>query len=456
MFRMAAGTPPFTRVGPDRIIRHARASTPMTIARDTIFDTAASSVRFGAGVVREVGMELAEMGVRRAMVVTDPSLARLPPVSAVLDSLAANDVEAALYDHVAIEPTDQSLRHAIEAGRRARFDAIVAVGGGSTIDTAKAINLYVTHPPADFHDYVNPPVGRGLAVPGALTPLIAIPTTAGTGSETTGVCVFDDTRLHVKTGISSRRLKPTLGLLDPENTRSMPKTVAACSGLDVLCHAVESYTALPFTERPRPDRPSQRPPYQGANPVSDVWALASLRIIARSFVRAVDDPSDDQARAEMMLAASYAGLGFGTAGVHLPHAMSYPVSGRAKSYPPAGYPPGRPLVPHGLSVILNAPAVFHFTSPANPSRHLEAADALGADIAGYAPADAGALLADRIVWFMRRLGIPNGLREIGCSPDDIPALVEGTRLQQRLTTLSPRPVTDADLGRLFEKSMTIW
>jgi alcohol dehydrogenase class IV len=140
------------------------------------------------------------------------------------------------------------------------------VGGGSAIDTAKAVNLYTTYPADDFLDYVNPPIGKGLPIPGPLKPLIAIPTTAGTGSETTGVSIFDDTRLHAKTGIANRRLKPTLGLLDPDNTRTMPPEVAASSGLDLLSHAIQSFTAMPFTGRPRPDRPALRPGLPGLEP----------------------------------------------------------------------------------------------------------------------------------------------------------------------------------------------
>jgi hydroxyacid-oxoacid transhydrogenase len=425
-------------------------------APNTIFETAASVVRFGTGVTREVGMDLADLGAKRAMVVTDPRLARLQPVATVLESLTTHGVEAVMYDRVSIEPTDQALGDAIEAGRLEPWDALVAVGGGSAIDTAKAINLFVSCPPEHFLDYVNPPVGRGLPVPGALKPLVAIPTTAGTGSETTGVMVFDDTRLRVKTGISSRRLKPVLALLDPANTRTLPREVAVCSGLDVLCHAVESYTAAAYTALPRAARPRDRPAYQGANPVSDVWSLAALRMVARSFLRAVDDPSDEDARAEMLLAAAYAGFGFGTAGVHLPHAMSYPVAGQVRSYQPAGYPDGHALVPHGLSVILNAPAVFRFTAVSNPARHLEAASALGADVAGKRAEDAGRILADRIRWFMQQLGVPNGLREIGYSSSDVPVLVKGTLLQERITKLSPRPVRPEDLAILFEDSMSAW
>jgi hydroxyacid-oxoacid transhydrogenase len=214
-------------------------------AHDYVFEMAASAIRFGVGVTREVGFELAELGARKVLVVTDPTLRALPPVGIVIDALEQQRLSWDVYDGVRIEPTDASFGAAIAFARDREYDAFVAIGGGSAIDTAKAVNLYTTYPPADFLDYVNPPIGKGLAVPGALKPLIAIPTTAGTGSETTGVSIFDLTTRHLKTGIASRRLKPVLGLLDPENTRTMPSEVAASSGLDILSHAIESFTALP-------------------------------------------------------------------------------------------------------------------------------------------------------------------------------------------------------------------
>jgi len=420
------------------------------------FEMAASRIRFGVGVTRELGSDLKEMGVNLALVVTDPNVSRLPPVQIAIESLDQNKVAFDVYSGVRIEPTDESFLDAITFARSRPFDAFIAVGGGSAMDTAKAVNLYTTYPPADFLDYVNPPIGKGLPVPGPLKPLLAVPTTAGTGSETTGVSIFDLKRLHAKTGIANRRLKPTLGYLDPENTRSMPPEVAASTGLDILSHAIESYTAMPFTDRPRPERPALRPAYQGSNPISDVWAMQALAMVAEFLVRAVEDPSDDEARANMLLAASYAGVGFGNAGVHLPHGMSYPVSGHVKSYRAPGYATDHPLVPHGVSVILNAPAVFRFTAPASPGRHLQAAAVLGADVSRAQPEDAGKVLADRITWFMRRLSVPNGLRAIGYSSSDIPALVEGTLPQHRVTKLSPRPAGPEELAALFEDAMVAW
>ena len=417
---------------------------------------ATSSVRFGAGVTREVGADLQALGVRRALVITDPTVSRLPPMQTVLASLEAAGIAFDVFDRVRVEPTDESFLEAIAFASRADGDGFVALGGGSAIDTAKAANLYSTYPPADFLDYVNPPIGKGMPVPGPLKPLIAIPTTAGTGSETTGVSIFDLTRLHAKTGIASRLLKPTLGLVDPENTRTLPAAVAASSGLDILSHAVESFTAVPYTARPRPDRPSLRPAYQGSNPISDLWSLQAMRLVNQFLVRAVEDPGDDEARANMLLAASYAGIGFGNAGVHLPHGMSYPVSGQVRDYRAPGYAADHPLVPHGVSVILNAPAVFRFTAAADPGRHLAAAEALGANDRQRQAADAGEILADRITWFMQRLKVPNGLRAVGYTTADIPALVEGTLPQHRVTKLSPLPAGPEDLARLFEQAMVAW
>jgi hydroxyacid-oxoacid transhydrogenase len=419
------------------------------------FEMAVGNVRFGAGVTREVGMDLTDLGVRNALVLTDPLISRLPPAQTVLQSLEDNGIAYRVYDRVRVEPTDESFLEAIRFARDSEYDGLVAVGGGSTIDTAKAVNLYTTYPPSDFLDYVNPPIGKGLPVPGPLKPLIAIPTTAGTGSETTGVSIFDLSRMHAKTGIASRRLKPTLGLLDPENTRTMPPQVAASTGLDILSHAIESYTAIPYTQRPRPERPLLRPAYQGSNPISDIWSLQALRMVSRFIVRAVED-ADEEARSNMLLAACYAGVGFGNAGVHLPHGMSYPVSGNVKSYLAPGYPVDHPLVPHGFSVILNAPSVFRFTATACPARHLLAAEALGVDVSRCREEDAGSIVADRITWFMQRLKTPNGLRDIGYAASDIPNLVTGTLPQHRVTKLSPRPADSEELAGIFEGAMVAW
>ncbi|MGQ9599107.1 MAG: hydroxyacid-oxoacid transhydrogenase [Anaerolineae bacterium] len=414
-----------------------------------------SSLKYGVGATREVGYEMNDLGATRVMVLTDPNLKDSEPVAVTLESLRAEGIDVVLFDQVQIEPTDVSFKEAIRFAVEGRFDGYVAVGGGSTIDTAKAANLYATYP-ADFLTYVNPPIGQGRPVPGRLCPLIAIPTTAGTGSETTGVAIFDYLEMKAKTGIAHPALRPMLGIVDPKNTLSLPRMVTACTGWDVLCHALESLTALPYTQRPAPEHPRLRPAYQGSNPISDVWAARAIEMVAHNIVQVIEYPDDIEARGQMALAASFAGVGFGNAGVHLAHGMSYPVSGMVRNYVPDGYPSDHPLIPHGMAVTLNAPAVFRFTAPANPERHLLAARLMGVDTSGIPLEEAGDLLANAIADLMRRTGMPNGLSAVGYGPEDVDALVEGTLPQHRVIKLSPRPVDAAALRQLFLDSMVCW
>jgi hydroxyacid-oxoacid transhydrogenase len=423
--------------------------------RETGFTMDTSSIKFGPGMTREVGYEAARFGCRRVALVTDTTLAALAPVQTALASLKAAGVDAVLFDRVRTEPTDASFTDAIAFAKDGRFDGYVAVGGGSAMDTAKAANLYATYP-ADLLAYVNAPIGRGEPVPGPLKPLIAVPTTAGTGSETTGVAIFDLVEMGAKTGIAHRALRPVVGIVDPENTRTLPPMVAACSGLDVLCHGLESYTALPFSQREAPANPGLRPAYQGSNPISDIWSTRAVEMMARHMVRVLRDASDEEARSQMLLAATYAGVGFGNAGVHLRHGMSYPVSGLVKTFSAPGYPAGKALVPHGMSVVLTAPAVFRWTASTDPARHLDMARAMGADIRGAMPTDAGEILARAIINLMRATGMPNGLAAVGYAEADVDRLVLGTLPQHRVTKLSPRPVTPEALRQLFLDSMTLW
>jgi hydroxyacid-oxoacid transhydrogenase len=422
---------------------------------ETAFTMNAANIKYGPGVTREVGYDMKQFGASRVMVVTDPYLAASEPLSLVLEVLRREGIDAVLFDRVRIEPTDVSFKEAIQFAIEGRFDGYVAVGGGSSMDTAKAANLYATYP-ADFLAYVNPPIGEGRPIPGELNPLIAVPTTAGTGSETTGVAIFDLLEMHAKTGIAHRALRPVMGVVDPNNTRTLPRMVTACTGWDVLCHALESLTALPFDRRPAPEHPGLRPAYQGANPISDIWAARAIKMVSRNIVRVLEDPDDDKARGQMMLSATLAGIGFGNAGVHLPHGMSYPVAGMVRDYVPEGYPADHPIVPHGMAVTLNAPAVFRFTAPADPQRHLYAAGLMGADLSGADEADAGALLSGAIVDVMQRTGMPSGLSAVGYSPDDIEDLVAGTLPQHRVTKLSPRPADAQDLRQLFLDAMAYW
>ncbi len=424
---------------------------------ENAFTMDTSSIKFGKGVTREIGYDMEELGCRRVVVVTDPYLGKGDPVAVTLEALRGRGIDTVLFDQSSVEPTDVSFKEAVAFAVDGKFDGYVAVGGGSSMDTCKAANLYATHP-ADFMTYVNPPIGKGVPVPGPLKPMMAVPTTAGTGSETTGVTIFDYLEMGAKTGIAHRALRPIRGIIDLENTRTMPPMVAACTGLDQLTHALEALTTLPYNKRPAPEHPRLRPAYQGANPISDVWAARAVEMIAANLLRAMEDPNDDEARGQVLLAATYAGIGFGNGGLHLAHGMSYPVSGMgmARSYTPEGYPPGHPIIPHGMAVCLNAPAVFRFTGPANPALHLHAAKLMGCDVSKAKPEEAGEILASAILDVMRKVGMPNGLKAVGFGPQDVDKLVEGTLPQHRVTKLSPRPAGPEDLRQLFLDSMTLW
>ncbi|WP_426417271.1 hydroxyacid-oxoacid transhydrogenase [Aestuariirhabdus sp. LZHN29] len=420
-----------------------------------IFTMDTSSIKYGVGATREIGEDMKNLGARRVMVVTDPNLTNNPAVVTVMESLKAAGLDAVLFDQTSVEPTDLSFKEAITFASAGNFDGYVGVGGGSSMDTVKAANLYATYP-ADLLEYVNPPIGKGSPVPGPLKPMICVPTTAGTGSETTGVAIFDFLEMEAKTGIAHRALRPIMGIIDPDNTRTMPPMVAACTALDQFSHAIESITALPYNQRPAAASPALRPAYQGANPISHIWACKTLEMIASNLVRVTNNPDDEEARGQIMLAATYAGIGFGNSGVHLPHGMSYPVAGMVKDYKPEGYITDHPTVPHGMAVVLNAPAVFRFTAPTNPHLHLHCAQLMGNDISDAAPEDAGEVLSSAIVKMIRDCGLPNGLSGVGYGPEDVDKLVAGTLPQHRVTKLSPRPASAEDLKQLFLDSMTLW
>jgi alcohol dehydrogenase class IV len=423
---------------------------PFVAGGETVFEVDTSRIVYGSGAMSELGRHARLLGMARVAVFTDPGVARLPLFAAGTGTLNAAGCTVRVYDRVRVEPTNESLADAIAFARDAGADGYVSIGGGSSIDTAKAAALYATYP-APFLGYVNAPVGEGRPVPGPLPPHIACPTTSGTGSECTGIAVFDHLPIEAKTGIASKRLRPALALIDPDWTATLPAMVVACSGFDVLAHALESYTARPYTRRAA-SAPGARPLSQGANPFSDIACVEALRILGRYLVRAVHDPHDGEARERMMFAATLAGIGFGNSGVHVPHAMAYAVAGLVREYRPPGYPQDAPIVPHGMSVVLNAPAVFAFTASADPQRHLDAAAYLGAS-AEAGPAEAGDVLAERITTLMEHTGMPADLRAIGYGPADVPALVTGTVAQQRLLANAPCDIDPAVLDGLFTDAL---
>ena len=420
---------------------------------ETVFTYGAPALKFGRGASEELGHDLLALGARRVLLVTDRGVAATGHPARIADQVRASGIEVVVFDGVHVEPTDASLEAAVAHAREAGpFDAFLAVGGGSAIDTAKAVDLLSTNP-GQLIDYVNAPVGGARSPQHPLKPLVAVPTTTGTGSESTTICVLDVLALKVKTGISHPRLRPTLAVVDPLLTMSQPAGVTAAAGMDILCHALESWTAKPFTAYDR-KAPEQRVPYCGANPVADMWAERALTLLAGSFRRAVRHGDDVGAREQMALAATFAGMGFGNAGVHVPHANAYPVAGRVRDFRPTGYPPEEPMVPHGMAVALTAPEAFRFTFDADPARHLRAAQLL--DPEGDRPADDRDWLPRVLTTLMRDVGLPPGLAAVGYVEADVPDLVAGALQQQRLLATAPKPVTGDDLAGIIAASLELW
>lgn len=423
------------------------------VAHETVFTYGAPPLKFGGGASAEIGADLAALGLRRVLVLTDSGVAATGAPDRVVAALRATGVQSSLFAGVHVEPTDESLRAAAEEARAdGPWDGFVAVGGGSTIDTAKAVNLLLSAG-GELMDYVNPPIGGGRAPDRPLMPLVAVPTTTGTGAESTTVCVLDVLSLGVKTGISHPALRPTLAVVDPDLTISQPAEVTAASGMDVLCHALESYTARPYDAFDR-KKPADRVPYCGANPIADMWAERAMSLLSRTFGRAVADGGDRSARHGMALAATFAGMGFGNAGVHIPHACAYPLAGRVRNFHPDGYPGDGALLPHGMAVSLTAPEAFRFTFDSGPERHLRAAALLDPD--GHQGSDAASRLPAVLTRLMRDIGIPSGIGEVGFGEGDVPELVEGALAQQRLLSISPRTPDGGDLAGIFSRSVENW
>ncbi len=422
---------------------------------ETVFTYAAPALKFGRGASREIGYDVRGWGARRALLVTDRGVAAAGHADAVAESLRTHGLEVVVFDRARVEPTDVSLEEAVAFARsEGPFDAVVAVGGGSSIDTAKAVALLVTNP-GELMDYVNAPVGKARAPEQPVLPLVAVPTTTGTGSESTTICVMDVLSLKVKTGISHAALRPRLAVVDPALSATQPAGVTAAAGMDILCHALESYTARWYADFDA-KTPEQRVPYCGSNPIADLWSEKALGLLSTAFRAAVhrdpEDPAGAAAADEMALAATFAGLGFGNAGVHIPHANAYPIAGRVRDFTPADYPQDEPMVPHGMAVALTAPEAFRFTFDAAPDRHLRAARLLDPAATGDGPD----VLPDVLARLMQDIHLPNGLGAVGYGESDVDDLVDGALKQQRLLATAPKDVTGEDLAGIIGASLEHW
>ena len=411
---------------------------------DTVFTVRNVQVKFGEGVSAEIGYEAKRLGMTKVLIVTDKNLCdstKIPEF--ILSKLEEDGIKTDVYDGTNIEPIDTEVVKGIEYAMGQGYDGFIGLGGGSSIDTAKMINLYTTYPTEDFRDYVSPPVGKGKPVPGPIMPLIAIPTTAGTGSENTPVAVVDLLEEKLKVAVSNAYLLPSYALLDPVLTFSLPPYYTSSTGMDALLHSIEAYTCIPYNTRVRPESPSKRPVYVGSNPVSDLFALSSIELIGQNLRKAYHQPDNLEARHNMLLAAHLGGA-FGNAGVHIPHALSYPLAGRKHD------------LPHGIAVCVTGVAALEFLEPVVPDKLIKIANLLGENTENLSKAEAASKAKEAIIGLMKDIGFPSGIVELGFDESDIDELGEAGSKIQRLLSCSPRQVKLEDVKEIYRKSLHNW
>jgi len=411
---------------------------------DTIFTIKVAPAKIGIGATLELGFELKRRGAEKILVVTDKVISEKTDIcQRLVDAVKSNGLKVDVWDGVEPEPSRHSMEEGISYAKREKYDAFVGLGGGSSIDTAKVINLYTTYPTDDFFDYIAKPTGKGKEIPGTLKPLIAVPTTSGTGSETTSVAVIDLPEYKLKVGISHEYLLPTLAIIDPLNMITMPPSVTANTGMDALMHAIEAYTCKPYNTRPKPSSPVERPVYTGSNPITDAFAEKAIELIGKYLRKAVYNGHDIKARTGMAIAAYIAGIAFGNAGVHISHAIALAIGGKKK-------------LPHGLCASITAPALLKFLAPIMPEKLTRIAELLGENTRNLSVHEAAYKASEAVKRLMKDIGFPNGLKDLSFSENDIPELADKTLRLKRLLAQSPRTITKNLMEEVLRESLKYW
>lgn len=421
----------------------------------TAFTVAMPRLTFGRGTLAEIGARCQRYNLKRIALFTDPYLLDGPLVATAIESLKHAGIDSGVFSDVRVEPCDDTVMRAHGFLQQGQFDGIVSVGGGSVIDTAKAAMLVLEHG-GHINDYFAAPIGQGKSATKPMLPHLACPTTSGTGSECTSISVIRINELNTKFVIANPNLLPTEAIVDPQCCDSLPKNAIASTGFDLCCHALECYTSRAFTQHAAVADPNARQYIQGANPFSDMVAREAMSIVNEFLVRGVNDKDDKAARDQLMWGASLAGIAFGNTGTHLPHAMSYGVTHLMNNITTEGYPVKSPFIPHGISVVVNAPAIFQYTAVATPERHMEGAVCLGADTKGATPQDAGEVLSGRLISLMRDTGMPNGLNDIGFNKEQVKALAESSVRQGRAIANAPRESNVVDMENMYGNALSYW
>lgn len=372
-------------------------------------------ILFGLGTAQQVGTEAIRLGISHALVVTDSGLAQTEIPGFVTKALETSGVKWTLFGDVEPNPSVETVTKGQEIYTRCGCDGLIAVGGGSPMDAAKAIGLLATNG-GDIREYFG---ADKIKLP--LPPLVAIPTTCGTGSEVTQFTVVTDTEKHFKMGIGSPHNIPKVAIVDPSLLAKLPSKMVASTGMDALCHAVESYTS------------------QAAQFLSDAFSLRAIEMIGRHLRPAVANGNLTEL-AGMAMASTLAGLGFNNTRTTLVHAMSHAVTAHAQ-------------VPHGIANAILVRYVMEFNLIGNPDKHADIAEALGEDTDGLSPMEAGRLAVDAVQELADDIGIPRTLREVGVTDTLVESMADGAMKAALGIALNPRRPTRQDVVALYRKAL---
>ena len=390
------------------------------------------NIVFGNGSIQKLDSILQKLKARNVLLITDPGIKNAGILDIVLGVLKRADIQVVVYDQVVPEPPVKAALECYEfAKSQMSAEAVIGLGGGSSMDMAKIVALLLAYGghPLDYYGGEN-------QVPGPVAPLIAIPTTAGTGSEVTSVAVLNDEENNVKLGISDNYLRPVIALLDPELTLGLPGYVTACSGIDALSHAIEAYTAKPYCYIPE----TENIVFQGAMPISDALALHAIKLIAKNLTLAVQQGSNLDARYNMLLGSLLAGMAFSNSGTAAAHALAYPVGGLVKS-------------PHGEVTGLLLPYVMEFNAGTETRKFKDIASCFNKNTEGLSDKEAALAASAAVMELLEDIGLPTRLSQIGIKEQDIPWIAEKTLEIDRLVRNNPRTLSQRNLEELLRKAL---
>ncbi len=344
-----------------------------------------------------------------------------------------------IFDEVEADPPLETFKKAVAFAKENNSEIFIGLGGGSPIDVAKVISVIAKYG-GDVEDYIAPPIGKGKPIIGSGYPMIAIPTTSGTGSEVSPVCVLTLTDKDLKVGISSQMQRPNLAIIDPLLTVSVPPKVTASTGIDALCHAIESYTTKKYWHKSKPEDPKDRPIYGGTTLFTDLFAEKAIELIANNLREAYNNGENIEARTNMALASIMAGISFTNAGLGAVHAMSFPLGGKFH-------------VPHGVANAILLPVVMEFNAKGNFRAFKKIAELMGECVEGLPDREAALKSAEAVKELCKDVGIPN-MSEFGVKEDDLPQMAVDTMKIQRLLSGNPRRISEEDILSIFKNTLS--